>query len=376
MSCEVLKLNSFEILGSTFAGRTFNFPDRDISQDKFTAKVRGFSLIEAINGMVVGKSVFFSKDSLSSLKCGRYVIEYWADFKGVAVEMIALEEFLISTTPCDFTNDSLVHNFILKFSTETIEYSVKSETTNVYIDFEDLTPEQIKELQKPALKVIEQTETALAKSVLATEYANNKADLANSAATSANTSAIQATNAANLANEKAELANNAAILAIANTNTAITNANTSATNADAKAALAQTAATNAATATSNATAKIAETETARQNAITATTNANNAAITANNAKGWSPVLVLDSTTIDRKSLLKLTDWTGGTGTKPTTNVGKWIKGDGTYTDVASEANNLKGDKGEVGPMAEVQYYDGGSANSVYSSETNIDGGNS
>lgn len=62
--------------------------------------------------------------------------------------------------------------------------------------------------------------------------------------------------------------------------------------------------------------------------------------------GWSPLLVMDSTTIDGKSLLKLTDWTGGTGTKPTTNVGKWLKGDGTYTSVPSEANDLKGASGD------------------------------
>ena len=118
MSCKTLKLNSCEILGSTFAGRTFNFPDRDISQDKFTAKVKSFSGTEAITGVVAGKSVFFSKDSLSNLKSGRYVIEYWADFKDVAVEMIALEEFLISPTPCACTDDSLVHDFILEFPTD------------------------------------------------------------------------------------------------------------------------------------------------------------------------------------------------------------------------------------------------------------------
>ena len=56
--------------------------------------------------------------------------------------------------------------------------------------------------------------------------------------------------------------------------------------------------------------------------------------------------MIDSTTIEGKSLLKLTDWIGGTGTKPTTNVGKWLKGDGTYTSNFAEANNIKGDKGD------------------------------
>mgnify|MGYP003583370795 CR=1 FL=1 len=61
---------------------------------------------------------------------------------------------------------------------------------------------------------------------------------------------------------------------------------------------------------------------------------------------------------------------------------------GSVTDFLTSLKGPKGDKsdpgpqgppgpqGEVGPMAEVQYYDGGSANSVYSSETQIDGGNS
>ena len=131
MSCKTLKLNSCEILGSTFAGRSFNFPDRDISQDKFTAKVKGFSVTETINGVVAGKSVFFSKGSLSNLKSGSYVIEYWADFKDVANEMIALEEFLISTTPRACADDSLVHNFTLEFPTETIEYSVEIAIINI-----------------------------------------------------------------------------------------------------------------------------------------------------------------------------------------------------------------------------------------------------
>lgn len=70
--------------------------------------------------------------------------------------------------------------------------------------------------------------------------------------------------------------------------------------------------------------------------------------------GWQPLLVADTTAVAGKTLLKLSDWIGGSGTKPTTNVGQWQKADGTYTSVAAEANNIKGDAGS-GEIVEVSY---------------------
>jgi hypothetical protein len=88
-------------------------------------------------------------------------------------------------------------------------------------------------------------------------------------------------------------------------------------------------------------------DTATQEAKTATTNANNAADTANNAKGWSPVLVLETYTLAgvNRSVQKLSDYIGGTGDKPTDNVGLYLKGDGTFGTDRDLASNLKGSDG-------------------------------
>lgn len=64
--------------------------------------------------------------------------------------------------------------------------------------------------------------------------------------------------------------------------------------------------------------------------------------------GWSPLLVIDGTTIAGKTLFKLSDWTGGEGVKPTLNVGKWLKSDGTFTAVSGEAHDLTGVQGIPG----------------------------
>ena len=53
-------------------------------------------------------------------------------------------------------------------------------------------------------------------------------------------------------------------------------------------------------------------------------------------------MVLDTTTIAGKTLVKLSDWIGGTGTKPTLNVGMWAVGDGTYTSTAADAQSIEG----------------------------------
>lgn len=83
--------------------------------------------------------------------------------------------------------------------------------------FEDLTPEQIEQIQKPALDAAEVANDAATKANSAAEAANTAAEAANdaaaeanSAAQSANGAATEANNSATLANEAADKANQAA----------------------------------------------------------------------------------------------------------------------------------------------------------------------
>lgn len=148
MSCKALKLNSCEIKGSTFAGRKFTFANRDISEDTFIAKVRGFynsQTLAQIQGIEDDEgNVYFSKSTLENNSKGNYTIEYWATFEGIATELIAVEDFKISLDACD-CGDSEDSTFTLTFTEETIEYSVEIAVINIGGGGgESLTPLQIK----------------------------------------------------------------------------------------------------------------------------------------------------------------------------------------------------------------------------------------
>lgn len=178
------------------------------------------------------------------------------------------------------------------------------------------------------------------------------ADVANQAALNADEAAQNADSAADNADEKATLAQQGA------------------DNANNKATIAQTAADSAnnsanyATGIGNAVQQIGldtlavknatdqvrtDTLAAKQATETATTNANEAANVANNAKGWQPLLVNEEYTLSGnvRVVQKLSDWVGGTGAKPTTNLGLYLKGDGTYTANKDLAANIKGTKGDT-----------------------------
>lgn len=149
--------------------------------------------------------------------------------------------------------------------------------------YEDFTEAQLDDLRAPA--------------IIAAQSANNAATLATTAADNADAKATLAQNAATLANNAADNANNATSLA----NDATNNANT-------KAALAEDAATAA----------------------------TNAAAVANGAKGWTPIFSLEKTAL--KVAMKLTGYTGGTGTAPTDNVGRYLSTSGYVDDFASALN--------------------------------------
>ena len=76
--------------------------------------------------------------------------------------------------------------------------------------FEDLTPEQIEQIQKPALDAAEVANSAAEAANTAAEAANDATQSANIAAEAANDAATEANNSATLANAAANKANQAA----------------------------------------------------------------------------------------------------------------------------------------------------------------------
>ena len=95
------------------------------------------------------------------------------------------------------------------------------------LTYEDLTEEQIKNLQQPAIDAAEVANTAAENATTAAVNVNLATENANNAAQSANTAAGNVNLATENANNAAQSANTAA----GNVNTAITNAETAATNA-------------------------------------------------------------------------------------------------------------------------------------------------
>lgn len=331
MSCKTLQLNKCEIKGSTFSGRKFTFQNRDISNDKF--KVVGYNnfkstAIFTIDGIIIGNSVYFSYTDLEGLQSGAYILKFWAEFKDLATELIALENFKISTTPCCDGSSTGNNEFTLNFGEEIIDYELSiTGSKGAPFTYEDFTQEQITDLQKPAIEA----------SVVALE----KAEKANMAA--------------DLANEKAGLANQSAInanSATAAANTATQNANDATTEATNAAQQATTATQESVTATENANRVVEQANEVISSATNATTDANTAAQSANtaaqvanNAKGWTPIFKFENDG-DTRQVNKLVGYIGGTGIAPTDNIGSYVTENG-YTLVKSEASNFKGSAGNL-----------------------------
>lgn len=79
------------------------------------------------------------------------------------------------------------------------------------LTYDDLTPEQIEELQRPAIEAAETANEAAKKADTATEKANTAAQSAITATTNANNATSEAITAASLANEATDNANSAAL---------------------------------------------------------------------------------------------------------------------------------------------------------------------
>jgi hypothetical protein len=337
MSCKTLQLNNCEIKGSTFSGRKFTFQNRDISNDTF--KVVGYNNFKSnhilsIEGRVVDNSVFFSYTDLELFESGVYVLKFWAEFKDLATELIAIENFKISTTPCCDGQSSQDVVFSLNFGDDIIDYELQTiGSKGESFTYEDFTQEQIIGLQKPAIDASFIALEAAVSANDAAELASEKANLADQSAVNANSATIAANVATENAIEAAENANVAGDSAIEATQ----NANV---------AIGQTigAINSANIATQNTVNAIIE-------ANTATQNANTAANVASSAKGWTPVFQFENDG-DTRQVNKLVGYIGGTGIAPTENVGSYVKENG-YTLVKSEGSNFKGSSGNLNAAGDI-----------------------
>lgn len=214
--------------------------------------------------------------------------------------------------------------------------------------FDDFSPEQISLLQQPAIEAAERADLATSEAITATNNANTATNNANNATSNANNAAQAADQAASTASDATERT----IVATTNARNATQNAIDATSEAEQKIddlerrtqiAINDTiSSTNAQVAIVDVA--VSDANTAITNANKATTLANNAADFANSQRGWSPYFVFESDGAQRL-VKKLADWIGGTGAKPTNNVGRYVTDAGGFTTVKANAANFKGEMG-------------------------------
>ena len=175
MTC-IKKIQNTEVFGSKFSSRTLTTAG-DISGYTFKAVVKNIiqGKILEIPGIKNAGTINFDFSQLETLKKSTYQIEYWGDFGALGNEPFLLEEFSIvsaeNATNCT-NSDNL--NFEIKIEEISIPVTITKAINNFSLNIEnltpeqiallkgdtfiydDFTPEQIAELQKPAIdKVVE-----------------------------------------------------------------------------------------------------------------------------------------------------------------------------------------------------------------------------
>lgn len=183
---------------------------------------------------IVGDKIVIQGDSLEDLTVGKYDAVFWLDINGQTRDLFS-EQLEISADKCDCQN---LYNLAFTI----IPVDISENVVNIYLSWEDLTPEQILELQKPAVDAGNEVRQQVNEYIDAKELQINPVILAAENATqNANDAAQTANTAAQNADEKATAAQTAAN----NANDATSDANTATTNANDATLAANTAATNA-----------------------------------------------------------------------------------------------------------------------------------
>lgn len=179
-------------------------------KNSFGALVKTLTIGDGLE--IVGTTVCIQGDALETISVGIYSAIFWFDINGETRKLFD-EDLKISNDGCDCAN---IYN--LSFTIVPVELS--ESTVNIYLNWEDLTPAQIQELQQPALDAAVIANTAADNANTATSNANTATTNANNATTNANNAANNANNSAQLANDAADSASEAANEAN-DTNTAV-----------------------------------------------------------------------------------------------------------------------------------------------------------
>lgn len=181
--------------------------------------------------------------------------------------------------------------------------------------YSDFTPDQIEELQQPAVDAANMAVNAAGTAIDSSVLANQAAEEATTASEAATMAASEASDESENANIAAANANNSADIALSASETALE----SSTDANDAAQLAL-----------------------------------NAADTASNARGWAPLNNIE--TYGEKAIMKLIDYVSGTGTKPTNNIGEYYAENG-FTADPEDAIDLRGLQGLSGYPTQQEWND-------------------
>src|SRR5690606_675244 len=92
---------------------------------------------------IVGDKIVIQGDALEDLTVGNYDAIFWLDINGQTRDLFS-EDLEISADKCDCQN---LYNLAFTI----IPVDITENVVNIYLNWEDLTPEQIAVLQQPAI---------------------------------------------------------------------------------------------------------------------------------------------------------------------------------------------------------------------------------
>lgn len=201
MDCNYTTIKTCELKGSTFRSHVLNFGDFDISDYEFTTDFAN-SFGQKISTETLeklGNTVILTLNSIEN-KSGKILADVWMEKDGKQ-DLAVRFDISISDTDCGCTDD-MTHDITITYQELVIPVAVTQAVVNINLDFDSLTPDQILELQQPAIDAGNEVRQQVDEYIDAKDLQiNSVINEANDATQSANTAAGNAQSEANDAND-------------------------------------------------------------------------------------------------------------------------------------------------------------------------------